>query len=336
MKNPTSLPLVSIVLTAYNQERFVEESLKSVIAQTYPNIQLVVIDNASTDGTANVIESFLKNHEEVLLIKNVFNKGLCKAFNQGLALANGKYMIDLSGDDVMLPERIERQVAAFENCSEDYGVVFTNAKYIDVKGKDVRNHYQVNDQGKAVGKVPSGDVYKRVLEKYFICTPTMMMRTDMLRKLGGYDEDLNFEDFDLWVRSSVKYKYFYLDEILTAKRNTPCSLSARVYKKGSGILDSCYKVCNKAYDLNRDQEEFDLLANRIRQLIRKCFYAQEYELAIKFRSLLNYIENPGLQTEMIVLLCRMHVPVNVLYKFYIKNLHIFFRQRKDLAFDIVK
>jgi glycosyltransferase involved in cell wall biosynthesis len=328
-------PLVTVILTAFNHQSFIEECMRSVFGQHYTNIQLIVIDNASSDGTLHKIEKLQTVYPDFILIKNLFNKGLCQAFNQGLALAKGKYVIDLSGDDVFLPERIGKQVEAFENCSEDYAVVFSNARYIDVESKPIRYHYLVNEKGKAIGNVPSGDVYKKILERYFICTPTMMIRTDALLKIGGYDESLNFEDFDFWIRSAVKYKYLYVDEVLTLKRNTPGSLQTQVYQKGSGILESYYAVCNKAYDLNRDQEEFDLLAKRIRGCIRKCFYAQEYELAIKFRKLLNYIENPGWQTEILVFLCRIRVPANFFYRFYINNIHKFFSRRKDLAFDIV-
>jgi len=147
----------------------------------------------------------------------------------------------------------------------------------------------------------------------------MMMRTSALHVLGGYDESLDFEDFDFWVRSSVRYNYFYLDEILTKKRMVPGSLSAKVYQKDSGMLFSYYKVCNKAYDLNRDQQEFNLLAVRIRTFIRKCFYAQEFELAAQFCKLLNYIENPGLQTKLFMFLCRLQIPLNFFYRFYLKN-----------------
>ncbi len=328
-------PLVTVILTAFNHQNFVRQSIESVFAQEYSNIQLIVIDNASTDDTLGVIERIQVNYPGFQLIKNIFNKGLCKAFNQGLALAKGKYVIDLSGDDVFLPGRIKRQVKAFESASQDTAVVFSNAQYIDVDGTPLRYHYHVGKDGKAVGKVPTGDVYKKILERYFICTPTMMMRTEIMLLLGGYDETLHFEDFDFWVRSSVKYKYLYVDEVLTLKRNTPDSLRTLVYKKGSGILDACYKVCNKAYDLNRDQEEFEILAKRIRSFIRKCLYAQEFELAEQFRKLLNYIENPGWRTEIIVLMCKWHVPLNLIYRFYLQTINRIYRGRKDLAFDIV-
>lgn len=221
-----------------------------------------------------------------------------------------------------------------ELLANDYAVVFSNARYIDQNGEKLNFHYQVDENGKAVESVPSGDVYKNVLEKYFICTPTMIMRTEILHLMGGYDESLKFEDFDFWVRSSVQFKYFYQDEILTYKRKTPGSLGTQVYKKGSGILASYYTVCNKAYDLNRDQEEFDLLAARIRTFIRKCFYAQEFELAIEFKKLLNYIENPGWETQTIILLCYLRIPVNVIYRIYIR-LQNFFTGRKDLTLKTV-
>ena len=313
-------PLVTVILTAYNQEKYIGDTLASVFDQTYPNLELIVIDNASADDTLAVIQTYKNPSRNFSLVKTRNHSGLCAAFNSGLSMAKGKYVIDLSGDDVLMPDRIEKQVAAFELLPENYAVIFSNAQYIDPAGKKLGNHYAVDAHGSAVRPIPSGDVYKNVLERYFICTPTMMMRTSTMLELGGYDEALTFEDFDFWVRSAAKFQYFYLDEILTQKRIVPSSLSSMVYKKGSGMLASYYAVCNKAYDLNRDQQEFDLLAARIRTFIRKCWYAQEYELAVRFRVLLNYIENPGWQTELVVLMCRLHLPVNFAYRFYIKNL----------------
>lgn len=319
-------PLVTVILTTYNQEKYIEETLTSVFYQTYPYVQLIVVDNASTDATLSLIDKFKLSAPAFQIIRNQSNAGLCKAFNQGLEIAQGKYVIDLSGDDIMIADRIEKQVKCFEALTDDYAVVFSNASNINEQGRKLSDHYPVDKNGKALIWVPSGDVYKKVLERYFICTPTMMMRTEVLNQMGGYDESLLFEDFDFWIRSAVRYKYFYLDEILTRKRILPGSLSSAVYRKGSGMLSSYYTVCNKAYDLNRDQLEFDLLAARIRTFIRKCLYAQEFELALRFRRLLNYIENPGWKTELVVLLCRLHLPLNFAYRFYIKNLKKTFRQ----------
>lgn len=326
------VPLVSVICTAYNHEEFIAEALASVARQTYPNIELLIIDNASTDRTLDRIDLFCQQHPYAHRLANAWNKGLCTAFNQGLALAKGTYVIDLSGDDVLLPCRIERQVAFFETLPEEYGVIFSNAQRIDTSGVPGRTHYPVDATGYARVPVPSGDVYQAVLERYFICTPTMMIRRSALEALGGYDESLTYEDFDFWVRSSVRYLYAYQDEVLTQKRVVRSSLSTRVFQPGSGMLESTLAVCNKAYDLNRSQEEFDALARRIRTFIRKCFYAQEFELAVRFRHLLNYIEDPGLATECIVLLCRMRLPVNWAYRFYVQRWSNRLAARKD--FDV--
>jgi glycosyltransferase involved in cell wall biosynthesis len=319
-------PLVTVILTVFNQEQYLEETLNSVFYQTYPFIQLIVVDNASTDSSLQIVEQFRRKAPAFQVIVNNYNAGLCRAFNQALEIAQGKYVIDLSGDDIMMSERIEMQVKCFETLSDEYAVVFSNARYIDQAGKKLNYHYPVDQHGQSLTQVPSGDIYKKILEKYFICTPTMMMRKDALAELGGYDESLLFEDFDFWVRSAVKFKYHYQDAVLTKKRVVPASLATQVYKKNSGMLASYYAVCNKAYDLNRDQKEFDILAERIRTFIRKCLYAQEFELALRFRKLLNYIENPGWQTELVILLCRLHLPLNFAYRFYIKNLKKAFRQ----------
>jgi glycosyltransferase involved in cell wall biosynthesis len=310
-------PLVTVICTAFNHEDYIHAALASVVAQTYQNIELIVIDNGSTDATLRKIDDFCQQHPNVRRIANAWNKGLCAAFNQGFFQSNGKYLIDLSGDDVLLPHRIKKQVAYFEQLPERYGVIFSNAQYVNEAGEGLHFHYPIDAKGRATRPVPSGDVYKDILDHYFICTPTMMIRRSVMEALGGYDESLCYEDFDFWVRSAVQYKYAYQDQILTYKRLLTNSLSTQVYQPGNCILQSTYQVCNKAYDLNRNQEEFDALARRIRTFIRKCFYAQEFELAIQFRKLLNYIEDPDSGTEFIVLLCRLRLPVNRLYRLYI-------------------
>jgi hypothetical protein len=168
-------------------------------------------------------------------------------------------------------------------------------------------------------------VYKEILKRYFICTPTIMMRKSVLMALGGYDEKLAYEDFDFFIRSSNSYKYAYLDDILTKKRVLSNSLSTQFYHLQNPLLQSSFEVCNKAYDLNRSQEEYDLLAGRIREFIKKCFIAENPTLAQDFRKLLRYIQKPGWQTNAIVLASRLRLPVNRIYKEFNK-----YRNRKSV------
>ena len=156
----------------------------------------------STDDSAARIQAFCQQHPAVRYRQNTVNTGLCSAFNQGLALTTGDFVIDLAADDILLPTRVARQVDRFLSLPLFYGVVFSNAALIDAAGQVTGYHFPLDAAGHAIVPVPSGDVFQAVLDRYFICTPTMMMRRSMLDALGGYDERLSFEDFDLWVRSS--------------------------------------------------------------------------------------------------------------------------------------
>lgn len=314
-------PWVTVICTCFNHERFVEAALQSVVEQRYPNVQLIVIDNASSDQSEQRIRAFVQKNPSVQFIQNKQNLGLCRAFNQGLKQAVGDFLIDLSADDVLLPDRIVRQVEHFEKLSEAYAVVFSNAQYIDAEGRKLNYHYPVNKLGRSQEPVPTGYIFRSVLERYFICTPTMMMRRSVLNELGGYDESLDYEDFDFWVRSARHYAYAYVDEVLTLKRRLPNSMSMQILEPHNRLLASTLNVCYKAFDQCQTPEEYHALAHRVRQFLRKSFYAEEFELAQQFGDLLNHIERPGLLTSSVLLLNRLHLPVNRLYQRYIRLRH---------------
>lgn len=311
-------PWVTVICTSYNHEAYVEQALQSVVEQAYPNVELIVIDNGSTDHTAERIEQFTQQHPAIRFIRNATNQGLNHAFNQGLALAGGRYVIDLSADDVLLPGRIAKQTELFEQLAGPYAVVFSNAAYIDPQGKKIGLHYAVDNLGHACTPVPSGNVFRNILESYFICTPTMMMRRDVLNELGGYDETLTYEDFDFWVRSSRLYRYAYVDEVLTLKRQLPDSLSAQVLLPDNNLLRSTLAVCYKAFDRCLTPDEYQALAGRIRKFMRKAFYAEQFDLALQYGKLLHQIVKPDLMSSLVLGMSHLHVPVNMLYRHYIK------------------
>ena len=310
-------PWVTVVCTAYNHEAYVWQALQSVVEQDYPNVELIVIDNGSRDRSGAIIAAFVGQHPAVQFIQNSVNRGPNRAFNQGLARAGGRYIIDLAADDVLLPGRITKQVERFEELAGPYAVVFSNAAYIDGQGHQTALHYAVDAHGHARSVVPSGNVFRNVLESYFICTPTMMMRRDVLNELGGYDETLAFEDFDFWVRSARLYRYAYLDEVLTLKRQLPNSLSAQIVLPENSLLQSSLVVCRKALDRCATPDEYRALAGRIRTFVRKAYYAEQFELAGQFGHLLRQIERPGWPTNLILGLSRLHLPVNRFYRQYL-------------------
>lgn len=271
-------PLVSVICLCYNQAKYVVMAVESVLDQDYENIELIVIDDASTDNSQQVIKDYL---EDKPLIKSILlkeNLGNCSAFNQGFKLSKGKYIIDLAGDDILLPGRIARGVKVLEEKDVDYGVHFCDAQIIDQKGDLVREHHTAD----FLNPVPEGYIFKELLGKYFINPITMMIARKVLDDMGGYDESLAYEDFDLWVRSSKQFKYCYSPEILVAKRKLEGSYSSKQYIFRSRILASTYQVCEKAYNLCETVDEFLALRKRVNFELKKAFQSFNPHLGIKF------------------------------------------------------
>ncbi|MBN8822516.1 MULTISPECIES: glycosyltransferase [unclassified Spirosoma] len=307
---------VTVICICYNHRKYVKQALQSVLQQTYLHIELIVIDNGSSDDSDEQISSFIEQHPSVRFIKNTTNLGLNRAFNQGLSTAKGSYIIDLSADDVLLPDRVAKQVALFEQLPDFYGVVFSNACFINAAGKQTGTHYPVDSRGYTTVQIPTGDVFGAVLASYFICTPTMLIRRSIFDRLGGYDEALSYEDFDFWVRSSRFCHYAYLDEVLTLKRELPDSLSSQILQRRNQLLPSTLIVCQKAFELCQTTGEFDALAGRLSTFIRKAFYTEQFALVHQFYRLLKKIRQPDKLTRWIVVLSYGHLPINYVYRLY--------------------
>ncbi len=252
-------PLVSVICLCYNQKQFVCEAVESVLDQTYPNIQLIVVDDASTDGGREVIQQLSNAHPQLEILLLETNVGNCAAFNSGLALAKGEYIIDLAADDILLPNRIAIGVDRLEGLGKKYGVYYSDAMLIDEGGKDIGLH----SAQLRVRHFPSGDIYSNVIASFFICSPTMLVRKEVMDQLGGYDESLHYEDFDFWVRSSRNYFYDYSPEVLVKKRVVSGSLSDVQFRRGSDHWRSTLRILEKAKELNRNDTEVKALRKRV-------------------------------------------------------------------------
>jgi glycosyltransferase involved in cell wall biosynthesis len=312
------LPLVSVVCLCHNQESFVEEAVYSVLRQSYPNIQLIIVDDASTDESATRIKIVAAANPtiEVLLLEE--NCGNCKAFNRGLTLASGEFIVDFAADDVMMPERIARQVEFFSTLDSSYGVVFTNALYINEQGKVLRDHYLYLFHKNLLKAVPHGDVYRDVLSTYFISSPTMLVRRTVMEALSGYDENLTYEDFDFWVRSARIFKYGFLNERLTKVRRIQRSMSTGWYKPGDRQLHSTYLVCKKAQALNRGEEDNLALAKRLKYELRQSVFSQNFEEADLFYALLKEIRLVGVFEYLLFAVNKLKLPLSFLRTCYHK------------------
>ena len=278
---------VTVIAIAYNHAPFIQEALESVEAQAYPNLELILLDDGSSDESADVLSIMAAKLDVAKLIVHEKNEGYTRTFNQGLALATGDYVIDFALDDVMLPGFISKSVAALEAAGAYYGVCFSNADFIDAHSKLTGNHYEQLMKKGMIEQMPRGDVFEMVLKRYFICTPTMVIRRQVFDRIGGYDADLAFEDFDFWVRSSRYYKYCYVDEVLLQKRKLDNSMSAnRLIHWQNEQLNSVYEVCEKAFALCKSKAEIEALRQRLSYEYRQCIRTDHSVLATKYLLLL--------------------------------------------------
>jgi glycosyltransferase involved in cell wall biosynthesis len=212
------LPLVTIGAANFNNSRYVIESLESIRNQTYPNIELVIVDDASTDDSAGLIEEWLKTYDKPYrYIRHEKNGGVCKVCNDLVANANGKYFSMIATDDLYLPEKISKLVHVLEN-DLSAAMAYTDPGLIDENGKRKFGTYMTTVIKCPFEYAPSGDILKELQWKNILHGLGMLIRMSVYDEIGGYDEELPFEDYDMSLRIAKKYKIEFMDDILCLYR----------------------------------------------------------------------------------------------------------------------
>lgn len=207
--------LVSVIVISYNHESFLKECLDSVIGQTYTNWELVIADDASKDGSVSVINDWL-NDNKLTNIKTNFHKenlGVCKTLNECIKLSQGKYIKFIAADDVMHTQLLEKAVDFFENNEDDYGIVFSNAQFINEKSILENRHILPKDK-----VVPVGWIREELKETNFVPAPSVVLKKSIYQKIGLYSSDVLIEDYDCWLKASRFFKFHYIDESLVYYR----------------------------------------------------------------------------------------------------------------------
>jgi glycosyltransferase involved in cell wall biosynthesis len=282
-------PLVTVLCLCYNQGRFVEEAIQSVLTQSYPAVQLIILDDGSSDDSVSIIEKCIGDRSDIIFIINKTNQGYTRALNQALTYAKGEFIIDLAADDVLMANRVEEGVLALSSTGEKYGVNFSDAILIDEMGKEVAKHSDRFPHH----SILQGDVYRSIIEKYFICPPTMMFRKTVIDTLGGYDETLAYEDFDFFVRASRNYLFCYTPQVLVKKRLLSNSMASRQFKGDMLQRWSTLRVCEKINALNKTEEEGNSLRRRIWYEIVVSLRRAEFKLAWEFGKLYFRLSSPS-------------------------------------------
>jgi alpha-1,3-rhamnosyltransferase len=214
-------PLVSVIMPAYNHERFVEEAIRSVWAQTYTHCELIVLDDGSKDATGAIAERLREISPMPMTVIRKENEGLSRTLNQGLALARGEYVTLCASDDRFLPHRVATLLPALQRESGEVGLAYGDGYMI------------TSDGGRTGGKfsdslaLRSGWIFEDLLfSRCSIPAPTVLYRAAVFRTVGGFDEHLYMEDRDMFLRIARRFAVSYVPECVAEYRLHPEQTSA--------------------------------------------------------------------------------------------------------------
>jgi glycosyltransferase involved in cell wall biosynthesis len=228
------VPLVSIIIPAFNERDWICDAIDSALAQTHPACEIVVVDDGSTDGTADVVRA--RYGPTVGCIRQP-NSGLPAARNAGLRSAKGEYVQFLDADDLLLPTKVALHVAVLEQ-DPGCGVVYSDFAFTAGAGEDPVAPSGYGDRHR------SGLMLNDLIADNFIVVHSALSRTDIVRDAGGFDERLGAcEDYDLWLRLAAAGCVFrHTADALVVYRRRPMSMSSAPARQVAATIEVVARV----------------------------------------------------------------------------------------------
>jgi len=248
-------PLVSVLMPNHNGGAFIAASIKSVLNQTFQDFEFIIVEDASTDNSLQVIESF--QDSRIRLIRLDTNQHICVALNTGIQQARGKYIARIDSDDCWLPQKLEKQIAYMEN-NPQCGATFTWVNVIDEDDRQLT----ASESG-FVELFHVGNKTREEWIRHFfhngscLCHPSAVMRTDVVHSLGGYRNVLvQIQDFDMWMRIVKSHEIYVFTEPLMNYRH--ClkggNVSAVNMTTQRRTYYEMYRIMGKFFDDLSDEE----------------------------------------------------------------------------------
>lgn len=206
---------MSVVIPTYNRRNTIARAVRSVLNQTFSDFELIIVDDASQDDTAEIIEGF--HDPRIAYIRHPVQKGGPAARNTGIASARAKFIAFQDSDDEWMASKLENQIKLLHAQNGNVGAIYTS--FVRIKG----NQATYIPRG---SQIPHGDTLAALLWENFISTQTLLVAAELLCEIGGFDEFLpRYQDWDLVLRLSMKTQFAFIDEPLVMVYDTPQSIS---------------------------------------------------------------------------------------------------------------
>lgn len=239
-------PPVSVVLPTYNRAGVLRDSIESVLNQTYADFELIVVDDASTDDTESIVAGL--EDSRIRYVKHEVNRGAAAARNTGIDEARGDVVAFQDSDDEWLPEKLEKQMAAFDDAAANVGVVYTGM-HRTVDGEERYLPYP--------GVEPKeGDIRRSIVRQNFVSTQMAAVRRECFEEVGVFDKSVTpLEDWELWLRFSERYRFLLVDEPLVVAAVNADSIS--------NDRDDIVRARERIVEKHRDRFDDASLANHL-------------------------------------------------------------------------
>jgi len=237
------MPRITVVLPVYNHEHYVEQTLRSLFAQTYSDFEIIAVDDGSTDASLEI----LNRHAERLTVIESAHEGPAAARNRAIEAADSEFIAFMDADDLCSPERLEWSLAKLEN--ERLDLVASALNFIDARGEPLPGSWTCPSHAKT-------NYWGSLLERNWIGIPAVIVRSDIVRGVGLFDERFTHaEDYDLWLRAGRVSSIGYIDSPLIQCRrhgaNTSINIHSHQYFERMALQKvermEAWKAFNKLY-----------------------------------------------------------------------------------------
>lgn len=247
-------PLVSVLIPCYNVEKYVVEAVNSILSQTYDNIEIIAINDYSTDKTGLLLDELAKQDPRIRVINNEENLKLIKTLNKGISLCNGEYIARMDADDISLPRRIEKEVDFLEK-NKDHDIVSTLFYAFPSENPNKKSFHQ--------SPLKDSELRAFILFKSGICHPAVMIRKRVFIDLGlrFEPEYLHVEDYALWSEAIYKTKIANIGEPLLLYRVHPHQVSSLHEDLQRENKKKVFKIHAKQLGLPLDDDFIDIYAS---------------------------------------------------------------------------
>lgn len=232
------MPKVSVIIPTYNREDFVEETIQSVLNQTYKDFEVIVVDDGSTDNTKKKLEKF--NSKIKLIEQKKSERAIAR--NNGVKNANGEYIAFLDSDDLWHKDKLEKQVEVLDK-NKEYILIYCQCLRINENGLTIKPaKRQLNGY--------SGYVYEKLLMRNFITSPTPLVKKGYLEKINGFHTKyIPYEDWEFWLRLSLLGKFYFIKEPLAYYRvhksqSVKQAKAEKIEEVTTVLLENSFKLKN--------------------------------------------------------------------------------------------